>query len=89
LHLSLQVPETHSKIYTVIQNTYCYDNGLNSQCSDLTPEILRMQEWLDPGVRLNVEQNQSHGLHKTSFMVQVTNFCNSHEKNVWKIYWAW
>lgn len=71
MYLSPQVPGTHSKMYMVIQNTYCCDNGLNPQYLDPTQEILRIQEWLDARFRYKVEQNQSHGLHKVSFVVQV------------------
>lgn len=38
-------------MYIVIQNTYCYDSGLNAECLDLIQEILRMQEGL--GTTLN------------------------------------
>lgn len=37
-----------------------------------------MQEWLDARFRYKVEQNQSHGLHKVSFVVQVTVTYASH-----------
>lgn len=52
-----KIPETHWKTYVVIQNTYCYDKGLNSQSLDPSEEILSMQEWLDPAARYDVEQN--------------------------------
>lgn len=45
-----------------------------------------MQEWLDPGVRYNVEQNQSHGLHKISFVVQVTVTYAIHVRRMCKKY---